>query len=85
MNKLKAADHAEAMKRAMGLPKAHRVAYRMVEGTKLSNRSSLPRGEVFYQKDFGGNLKLIEKPLDKTHNFWLNVYGILNKQFDRRN
>lgn len=81
--KVNAAKHAKEMYKALGLERSYRIAKRLYETTKPTNWSSLPKGEVFYTKDLGGNLKLKEKELAKNNNFWSNVVAILEKEYKK--
>lgn len=84
--RLKAEDHAKALVRTNGFDIAYRIADRSARNSHPSVEASLPNpvkggANIFFPVDRNGRgSKTAIRERVRTHGFWTNVLGILNKQ-----
>lgn len=76
--------YAETLKKSNGLPGALRIAHARMQETKVETWNALPTSVVFNKQDKRDNKSLDDKRLLALHNFWTQVFHILNKNVNKK-
>lgn len=77
--KIKAEEWAKELKKANGLDGARRITKIRANASKPEEWGNIPTGPVFYPKSKRGSESLNTKHLTYLHNYWTQVYNVLQK------
>ena len=90
MKRLNAVDHAVGLARKNGIELALKIAKRSAVNSHLSMESHLPNPEkggtnIFFPRDRNGRgAKTAVRERARTHGFWTQVVGVLNKMSTKK-